>query len=219
MPVESLRNYLVGNLRPALFMMFAAVLAVLLIATVNIANLLLARGSVREREMAVRLSLGAARRRLVQQLLTESVLLSFAGAAAGLLLAFAGVRLFRAFNPAGVPLVNQVQLDWSVLLFTFTISVPYGVLFGLVPALQSARKDLQSALQKGGRTGSASSGHHRTRAVLVSGGDCSFIDVTDSGRASVTQLPASPKSGCGIQRSSRKPAHHAGHSQVSAKRY
>ncbi len=167
MPVESLRNYLVGNLRPALFMMFAAVLAVLLIATVNIANLLLARGSVREREMAVRLSLGAARRRLVQQLLTESILLSFAGAAAGLLLAFAGVRLFRAFNPAGVPLVNQVQLDWSVLLFTFAVSVATGVLFGLVPALQSARKDLQSALQKGGRSGSASSGHHRTRAVLV----------------------------------------------------
>jgi putative ABC transport system permease protein len=77
------------------------------------------------------------------------------------------VRLFRAFNPAGVPLVNQVQLDWSVLLFTFTISVAIGVLFGLVPALQSARKDLQSALQKGGRSGSASSGHHRARAVLV----------------------------------------------------
>ena len=166
-PVESLRNYIVGNLRPALFMMFAAVLAVLLIATVNIANLLLARGSVREREMALRLSLGPARRRLVQQLLTESVLLSFVGAAAGLLLALAGVRLFRAFNPAGVPLVNQVQLDWSVLLFTFTISVAVGVLFGLVPALQSARKDLQSALQKGARSGSASSGHHRTRAVLV----------------------------------------------------
>lgn len=167
MPVESLRNYLVGNLRPALFMMFAAVLAVLLIATVNIANLLLARGTVREREMAVRLSLGAARRRLVQQLLTESVLLSFAGATVGLLLALISVRLFRAFNPAGVPLVNQVQLDWSVLLFTFTISVAAGVLFGLVPALQSARKDLQSALQKGGRSGSASSGHHRARAVLV----------------------------------------------------
>ncbi len=167
MPVESLRNYLVGDLRPALFMMFAAVLAVLLIATVNIANLLLARGSVREREMAVRLSLGAARGRLVQQLLTESVLLSFAGAAAGLLLAFVGVRLFRSFNPAGVPLVNQVQLDWSVLLFTCTISLAVGVLFGLAPALQSARKDLQSALQKGGRTGQASASHHRTRAVLV----------------------------------------------------
>jgi len=77
------------------------------------------------------------------------------------------VRLFRAFNPAGVPLVYQVQLDWSVLLFTFTISVAVGVLFGLVPALQSARKDLQSALQKGGRSGSAGFGHHRTRAVLV----------------------------------------------------
>ncbi len=167
MPVESLRNYLVGNLRPALFMMFAAVLAVLLIATVNIANLLLARGSTREREIAVRLSLGAARRRLVQQLLTESVLLSLTGAATGLLLAFVGVRLFRMFNPAGVPLAYQVQLDWSVLLFTFAIAVVVGILFGVVPALQGVRKDLQSSLKKGGRSGSASSGHQNTRAALV----------------------------------------------------
>jgi predicted permease len=167
MPVESLRNYMVGNLRPALFMMFAAVLAVLLIATVNIANLLLARGSTREREMAVRLSLGAGRRRLVQQLLTENVLLSLTGAAVGLCLAFAGVRTFRAFNPADVPLTYQVQLDWNVLLFTVVISVAAGVLFGVVPAMQSVRGDLQSPLKEGGRSGSASAGHHRTRAVLV----------------------------------------------------
>ncbi len=167
MPVESLRNSIVGNLRPALFMMFAAVLAVLLIATVNIANLLLARGSTREREMAVRLSLGAARRRLVQQLLTESVLLSLTGAAAGMVLAFAGVRMFRVFNPANVPLAFQVQLDWSVLLFTVAISVVVGVVFGMVPAIESARRDLQAPLKEGGRSGPAGAGHHRTRAVLV----------------------------------------------------
>src|SRR5689334_10030829 len=167
MPVESLRNYLVGNLRPTLLMIFAAVLVVLLIATVNIANLLLARGSTREREMAVRLSLGAARRRLVQQLLTESVLLSLIGATAGLLLAFAGVRVFRIFNPADVPLTYQVQLDWSVLLFTLAISVVVGILFGVVPAAQSARGDLQAPLKEGGRSGSVSAGHHRTRAALV----------------------------------------------------
>lgn len=167
MPVEPLRNYLVGDLRPALFMMLAAVLVVLLIATVNIANLLLARGGTREREMAVRLSLGAARRRLVQQLLTESILLSLAGAAAGLLLALAGVRLFRAFNPAGLPLVYQVQLDWTVLLFTIVISVAAGVLFGMVPAMQSVRGDLQSPLKEGARSGSSGAGRHRTRAVLV----------------------------------------------------
>lgn len=167
MPVEPLRTYLVGDLRPALFMMFAAVLAVLLIAAVNIANLLLARGSTREREMAVRLSLGAARRRLVQQLLTESVLLSLTGAAAGLLLAFASVRMFRAFNPADVPLAYQVQLDWNVLLFTVVIAMAAGVLFGVVPAIQSVRGDLQAPLKEGGRSGSAGAGHHRTRAVLV----------------------------------------------------
>lgn len=167
MPVESLRNYLVGDLRPTLLMIFAAVLVVLLIATVNIANLLLARGSTREREMAVRLSLGAARRRLVQQLLTESILLSLTGATVGLLLAFAGVRVFRICNPADVPLTYQVQLDWSVLLFTLAISVGVGILFGVVPASQSARSDLQATLKEGGRSGSASAGHNRTRSVLV----------------------------------------------------
>jgi predicted permease len=167
LPVESLRNYLVGNLRPALFMMFAAVLAVLLIATVNIANLLLAKGSTREREMAVRLSLGAARRRLMQQLLTESILLSLTGAAAGLLLAFASVRMFRLVNPAGVPLVDQVQLDWSVLLFTFAISALVGILFGMVPALQSARSDFQSSLKKGGHGNSGGANRLRTCSALV----------------------------------------------------
>jgi putative ABC transport system permease protein len=167
MPVESLRNYLIGNVRPALFMMFAAVLAVLLIATVNIANLLLARGSTREREMAVRLSLGAARRRLVQQLLTESVLLSLIGAAAGLLLALIAVRLFRAFNPADLPLTYQVQLDWSVLLFTVAMSLVVGILFGVVPSMQSVRGNLQAPLREGGRSHTASAGHHRTRGALV----------------------------------------------------
>jgi putative ABC transport system permease protein len=150
MPVESLRNYLVGNVRQALFVMFAAVLAVLLIATVNIANLLLARGRTREREIAVRLSLGAGRQRLVQQLLTESVLLSLIGAGVGLLLAFAGIRLFRTFNPADLPLAPQVRLDWSVLLFTVAISVGVGVLFGLIPATQTLHRDLR-ALRGGGR--------------------------------------------------------------------
>ena len=166
MPVESLRDYLTGNVRPALFVMFAAVLAVLLIATVNIANLLLARGRTREREMAVRLSLGAGRRRLVQQLLTESVLLSLLGAGAGLSLAFAGIRLFRTFHPADLPLAQQVRLDWSVLLFTVTISVGVGVLFGLVPATQTMRGDLQ-ALRDGGRGAFAATRRRHLGGVLV----------------------------------------------------
>ncbi|HEV8492007.1 MAG TPA: ABC transporter permease [Candidatus Angelobacter sp.] len=167
MPMEPLRNYLVGNLRAALFTMLAFVMAVLLIATVNIANLLLARGSTRVREMAVRLSLGAARRRLVQQLLTESVLLSLAGAVAGWLLAFAGIRGFRAFHPADVPLANQVRLDWTVLAFTILISVTTGILFGIIPAIHSARSDLQMPLKEGGRAGSSAAGHHRMRSMLV----------------------------------------------------
>ena len=167
MPVESLRDFLVGDLRPALIMMFTAVLMVLLIATVNIANLLLARATTREREVAVRLALGATRGRLVQQFLTESVLLSLAGAAAGWVLSFAGIRLFRAFSPSNIPLAYQVKLDGSVLLFTIAISVTVGIMFGLVPAIQSARGDLQAPLKEGGRTGSSGSARHRTRAALV----------------------------------------------------
>ncbi len=167
MPVEPLRNFLVGDFRPALFMIFGAVLMVLLIGTVNIANLMLARGTTREREMAVRLSLGAARSRLIKQLLTESVLLALAGAAAGWFLAYAGIRSFRAFNPAGLPLAYQVRLDGGALLFTLLITVGVAVLFGLVPARQSARSDLQSVLKQGERGGSAGSAHNRTRSVLV----------------------------------------------------
>lgn len=167
MPVESLRDFLVGDLRPSLLMIFAAVLAVLLIAIVNIANLLLARATTREREMAVRLSLGAARSRLVQQMLTESILLSIAGATAGLLLAFASIRMFRALNPAHVPLASQVQLDGSVLLFTLVVSVAAGIVFGLVPALQGSRVEMHGPLKEGGRTSSAGTGHHRVRAALV----------------------------------------------------
>ena len=166
-PVEPLRNSLVGNLRPALFTMLAFVMAVLLIATVNMANLLLARGTTRVREMAVRLSLGAGRRRLVQQLLTESILLSLTGAAAGWLLAFAGIRSFRLFNPADLPLTYQVRLDGPVLAFTIVISIAAGILFGMVPALQSARGDLQTPLKEGGRSGSGASGHQRMRSMLV----------------------------------------------------
>jgi putative ABC transport system permease protein len=167
MPVESLRESLVGDLRPALWMMLGAVFTVLLIAIVNIANLLLARATTRGREMAVRLSLGASRRRLMQQLLTESVLLSLVGAMVGLGLAWGVVRVFRAVNPAKVPLVGQVQLDWSVVLFTVVIAVGAGVLFGVAPAFQSARADLQGALKSGGRSGTAEAVHLRARGVLV----------------------------------------------------
>jgi len=166
-PVLSLRDAMLGvTLKPAILVLAGAVGLVLLIAVVNVANLMLARATVREREMALRLSLGARRGRLVRQLLTESVLLAIMGGTAGLVLAWGGIELIRAWNPGNLPFIDSVRLDWGALAFMAFVSMLTGILFGLGPALESARADLNSTLKEGGRGGGGRA-RGRTRAVLV----------------------------------------------------
>jgi len=168
LPVLSLRDALLGpTLRAAILVLAGAVGLVLLIAVVNIANLMLARATVRQREMTLRLSLGAGRGRLVRQLLTESALLSMAGGVLGLGLAWGAIRVIRAWNPGNLPLIDAVRLDGAALAFMLLIAMLTGVMFGLAPALKSARADLNSTLKEGGRTGSGGRARGRSRAVLV----------------------------------------------------
>ena len=167
MPLIEFRTWYVGEVRPALLVLMGAVGLVLLVAVVNVANLLLARGTARDREMALRLSLGAGRGRLVQQVLLESLLLASAGGAAGIVVAYGAVEALRAWNPGSLPLMDYVHLDMRALLFTLAVSLFTGVLFGLYPALQGSRTALHAALQDGGRTGSAGRRRTQIRAVLV----------------------------------------------------
>jgi putative ABC transport system permease protein len=168
LPILGLREALLGiTLKPAILLLAGAVGLLLLIAVVNVANLLLARASVRQREIALRIRLGAGRGRIVRQLLAESVLLAAMGGAAGLALAWGGVEMIRTLNPGNLPLIDAVRLDWSALGFTGFVSLLAGLLFGLAPALASVRTDLNSTIKEGGRTGSGSRAHGRTRSALV----------------------------------------------------
>jgi len=160
---------LVGDARASLLMLFGAVGFLLLIACANVANLLLARGASREREMAVRGALGAGHSRLVRQLLTESIILSLAGGVAGLVLAAWATRFLSSLPSLRIPRLDQARLDWAALLFMTGVSVLTGVIFGMAPALHSSKLKLASTLKEGGRTTTFGSGPNRVRALLVIG--------------------------------------------------
>ncbi|HXA67798.1 MAG TPA: ABC transporter permease [Bryobacteraceae bacterium] len=147
----------VGDVRSTLWLLLAAVSLVLLIACVNVASLLLARAVSRERELAMRVALGAGRGRLVRQCLTESAVLGLSGGVLGILLAAAGVRPFIRFWPGALPRAEEVHLDWRVLLFALAASLASGLLFGLAPALRATTRELEQTLRAGARTLAGSS--------------------------------------------------------------
>jgi putative ABC transport system permease protein len=165
--LEKLSDTRADNLRQILFLLMGAVSLILLIACVNLANLLLARNSARERELAVRAALGAGRSRLVAQLLAETLLLSLIGGGAGLLLAKFGVASLAKIHPEDFPQLSSLGIDWRVLVFTVLVSVFTSLVFGLGPALTGSRLNLAESLKLGSRSGATASNAQRMRDVLV----------------------------------------------------
>lgn len=167
--VPLLEQTLGRNLSRALVVLWGVIVGVLLIACANVANLLLARAATREREIALRLTLGASRWRVVRQLLAESLLLGICGGAGGVVLAWWALKLFVAASPGNIPRLPEVSLDDAALAFTMLVSVLTGVLFGMVPAWQLSRPDLNDALKESSRGTSSGRASHRLRDLLVVG--------------------------------------------------
>jgi putative ABC transport system permease protein len=169
--VEPVQDVLVRNVRSSLFVLAGAVTFVLLIACANVANLLLARATGRRREIAIRAAIGGTRWRIIRQLLTESVVLSLSGGLLGLAFGWVGIRALLSVNTAGLPRVGEqgslVSLDWRVVSFTLLVAIGTGILFGLIPALQSSKTDLTTTLKEGsGRSGSGFR-QNKARSILV----------------------------------------------------
>ena len=165
--IVPLREQTVGDARTALLVLLGAVSFVLLVACVNVANLLLARAAAREKELAIRASLGASRLRLVRQMIAESVPLGLLGGGCGLLLAMWGLSALESLLPASLPRHNAIEIDKRVLVFTLALSLLTTLVFGLLPAFQAARADVRGALNEGGRSGTASRRASRLRGLLV----------------------------------------------------
>jgi len=165
--VIPLQEHLVGRVRPWMLMLLGAVALVLLIACANVGNLMLARATVRTREMGIRAALGASRWRLARSLLIEGVLLSLAGAAIGIVLAYGGVHALRTWLPSGLPRVASIGIDLRVLATAITAAFLTGVFFGIVPALHASRPDLTTTLKDSGRSSTAGAASQRLRSALV----------------------------------------------------
>src|SRR5882724_5148139 len=164
--VEPLQESLVGNVRPMLWVLMGAVVLIILLASVNVANLLLARASGRQREMAVRLAMGASRARMIRQMLTESMILSLVSGSVGVLTAMAALY-FVQFLRVQVPRLAEVHVDWTVLSFALLVSLLAGLGFGLVPALQSSKAEIAVAMREGARGSGTSAKTNRLRALLI----------------------------------------------------
>jgi putative ABC transport system permease protein len=168
---EPLRDTVVGDVRRSLLVLLGAVSFVLLIACANVANLLLARATIRRREIAIRSAIGAGRARLIRQLLTESVMLSLAGGVLGLGLGYLGVRALLQINPGNIPRVGEfgegVSLDWRVLVFTLGVSILTGIVFGLIPAFSASRSDLNLTLKESGSRSGSGMRQNKARSILV----------------------------------------------------
>jgi len=165
--IQPLQETLVGKVRPMLLVLMGAVSLIVFIVSLNIANLLLARASGRQQEMAMRSALGASRGRLVRQMLTESMLLSLIGGVAGIATAMGTLGFILRFVPSNVPRLNEVRIDWVVLSFALLISILTGLIFGLAPALHSAKNAISSAIREGGRGSGYSTKTGRLRDVLI----------------------------------------------------